>query len=62
VSERERYAIEAFYYEYAALDLETSNQVYELWKHSYPPSPFRRPGRQLHEIGAVGKSIAGNTG
>jgi hypothetical protein len=45
-----------------ALDLETSNQVYELWKHSYPPSPFRRPGRQLHEIGAVGKSIAGNTG
>ena len=36
VSERERYAIEALYYSQATGELEKSNQVYELWKQSYP--------------------------
>jgi serine/threonine protein kinase/tetratricopeptide (TPR) repeat protein len=36
VSERERYAIEASYYSYGTGELEKANQVYELWKESYP--------------------------
>jgi tetratricopeptide (TPR) repeat protein/predicted Ser/Thr protein kinase len=36
VSERERYAIEASYYSYSTGELEKANQVYELWKESYP--------------------------
>jgi tetratricopeptide (TPR) repeat protein len=36
VSERERYAIQAFYYSYATGELEKANQVYELWEQSYP--------------------------
>src|SRR5215469_6223802 len=36
VSERERYAIETNYYNYGTGELEKANQVYELWKESYP--------------------------
>jgi eukaryotic-like serine/threonine-protein kinase len=36
VSERERYAIGAAYYTLATGELEKANQMYELWKQSYP--------------------------
>ena len=36
VSERERYEIDAFYYAYTTGELEKANQVYELWKQSFP--------------------------
>jgi tetratricopeptide (TPR) repeat protein/predicted Ser/Thr protein kinase len=36
VSEREKYRIGAFYYSNTIGELEKSNQVYELWKQSYP--------------------------
>ncbi len=36
VSEREKYRIGAFYYSSVTGELEKSNQVYELWKQSYP--------------------------
>ncbi len=43
VSEREKYAIDAFYYEIFTGDLEKADQVYELWKQSYPRD-FIPPG------------------
>jgi eukaryotic-like serine/threonine-protein kinase len=36
VSEREKYRISAFYYVSVTGETEKSNQVYELWKQSYP--------------------------
>jgi eukaryotic-like serine/threonine-protein kinase len=36
VSERERFAIESFYYTYATGELEKAAQVYELWQQTYP--------------------------
>jgi len=36
VTEREKYAIEAFYYLLVTGELEKSNQVYELWRKGYP--------------------------
>ena len=35
-SEKERYAIEAFYYLLVTGELQKANQVYELWKQNYP--------------------------
>ena len=43
VSEREKYAIEALHYEISTGDLEKADQVYELWKQSYPRD-FIPPG------------------
>jgi serine/threonine protein kinase/Flp pilus assembly protein TadD len=36
VSEREKYRISAFYYQFATGELDKANQVFELWKQSYP--------------------------
>jgi serine/threonine protein kinase/tetratricopeptide (TPR) repeat protein len=36
VSEREKYRIGAFYYSFVTGELEKGNQVYALWKQSYP--------------------------
>ena len=36
VSERERYRISAFYYQYVTGELEKSGEAYELWAKSYP--------------------------
>ncbi len=36
VSERERYGIEAYYYSVVTGNLDKANQVYELWKQTYP--------------------------
>ncbi|MGA3210167.1 MAG: protein kinase [Terriglobales bacterium] len=42
VSERERFSIEARYYQYATGELEAAAQVYELWQQTYPrdASPY----------------------
>jgi tetratricopeptide (TPR) repeat protein len=42
-SEREKYRISAFYYSNVTGELDKSNQVYELWKQSYPRD-FIPPG------------------
>ncbi len=39
VSEREKYAIEAFYYLLVTGELQKDNQVHEFWKQSYPRDP-----------------------
>ena len=36
VSERERFAIEGFYYTVATGELEKAAQTYELWRQTYP--------------------------
>lgn len=36
VTDRERFSIEAFYYEFATGDLEKTAQVYQLWQQTYP--------------------------
>lgn len=36
VSERERYRISTFYYEFASGDIERATQTYELWRQRYP--------------------------
>ncbi|HYN14489.1 MAG TPA: protein kinase [Terriglobales bacterium] len=36
VSEREKYRISAFYYQFGSGDLDRANQTFELWKQSYP--------------------------
>jgi tetratricopeptide (TPR) repeat protein len=40
VSEPERYSIEAFYYTLFTGELHKANEVYELWKQSYPHDPI----------------------
>src|SRR5262249_17417530 len=53
VSDRERYAIEGFYYSLVTGQLERSNQVYELWKQSYPRDflPFLNLGDNYMRLG-----------
>ncbi len=36
VSERERYSISSFYYQFATGEMDKAAQTYELWKQSYP--------------------------
>jgi hypothetical protein len=36
VSEREKFFVETFYYEFGTGDLEKARQVYELWRQTYP--------------------------
>jgi tetratricopeptide (TPR) repeat protein/tRNA A-37 threonylcarbamoyl transferase component Bud32 len=59
VSERERYAIEAMYYSYATGDLEKANQVYELWKQSYPRDdlPVGNLGDNFMRLGQWEKAL-----
>jgi tetratricopeptide (TPR) repeat protein/predicted Ser/Thr protein kinase len=53
VSERERYAIDAFYYSYVTGELEKANQVYEQWTQSYPRDflPFGNMGDDFMRLG-----------
>jgi serine/threonine protein kinase/predicted Zn-dependent protease len=59
VSERERYAIDAFYYSYATGELEKVNQVYELWKQSYPRDwiPYGNLGDNYMRLGQWQKAL-----
>src|ERR1700687_1432327 len=53
MSERERYAIDTYYYSWGTGDLEKANQVYELWKQSYPRDylPFLNLGDNYMRLG-----------
>jgi len=59
VSERERYAVDALYYTYATGELEKANQVYELWKQSYPRDrlPFGNLGDNFMKLGQWEKAL-----
>jgi eukaryotic-like serine/threonine-protein kinase len=59
VSERERYAIDAFYYSLVTGELEKANQVYELWKQSYPRDgqPFGNLGDNFTRLGKWEKAL-----
>jgi len=54
VSERERFYIEAFYYQYVTGKLEKTAQVYELWQQTYP-----RDDVPYAELGAI-STVLGN--
>ena len=60
VSERERYLTDAAYYAYATYELEKANQVYELWKQSYPrdPIPYNNLGDNYMKLGQWQKALA----
>ena len=53
VSERERYSIDAFFDSAVTGELEKANQVYEVWKQSYPRDdiPFRNLGDNCMRLG-----------
>jgi tetratricopeptide (TPR) repeat protein len=59
VSEREKYAIEAFNYSLVTGELEKANQVYELWKQSYPRDslPFLNVGDTYLRLGQWEKAL-----
>ena len=59
VSERERYAIDAYYYTAGTGELEKANQVYELWKQSYPRDflPFLNLGDNYMRLGQWQKAL-----
>jgi hypothetical protein len=59
VSERERYRIDAFYYEGVTGELEKASQVFELWKQSYPrdDSAPRNLGDNYMRLGQWDKAL-----
>jgi tetratricopeptide (TPR) repeat protein len=59
VSERERYEIDAFYYSYSTYELEKANQVYELWRQSYPRDwiPYGNLGDNYMKLGQWQKAL-----
>jgi serine/threonine protein kinase len=60
VSERDRFAIDAIYYEHATGDLEKAAHTYELWGRNYPkdPSPYVNLGNIYGELGCPEKKLA----
>lgn len=62
VSERERFAIEATYYDAAMGELEKEAQVYELWQQTYPrdASPYTNLGVVYSSLGNWGKALEEN--
>jgi serine/threonine protein kinase len=59
VSERERYLTDAAYYAYVTYELEKANQVYELWKQSYPRDwvPYNNLGDNYMKLGRWQKAL-----
>jgi tetratricopeptide (TPR) repeat protein/tRNA A-37 threonylcarbamoyl transferase component Bud32 len=59
VSERERFAIEAFYYFFATGELEKAAQAYELWQQTYSrdPTPYRGLGIIAVTLGNLEKAM-----
>jgi serine/threonine protein kinase/tetratricopeptide (TPR) repeat protein len=59
VSERERYAIETYYYSWGTGEAEKANQVYELWKQNYPRyyRPFHNLGDNFMKLGQWEKAL-----
>ncbi|MGA8283504.1 MAG: protein kinase, partial [Candidatus Sulfotelmatobacter sp.] len=59
VSERERYRISAFYFQYVTGEVEKATEAYELWAKSYPrdPVPHGNLGFIYSALGQYEKSI-----
>ncbi|MGA8501903.1 MAG: protein kinase [Candidatus Sulfotelmatobacter sp.] len=59
VSERERYRISAFYFQYVTGEVEKATEAYELWAKSYPndPVPHGNLGFIYSALGQYDKSI-----
>jgi eukaryotic-like serine/threonine-protein kinase len=59
VSERERFSIEAFYYQTVTGELEKAAQVYELWQQTYPKDylPYQNLGIVSANLGNLEKSL-----
>jgi eukaryotic-like serine/threonine-protein kinase len=59
VSDRERFYIDAHYYEFATGDTEKEIQTYELWKQTYPqdPLPPYNLGYEYYALGQYEKAI-----
>src|SRR5271165_1024482 len=59
VSERERFSIEAFYYQTVTGELEKAAQVYELWQQTYPKDylPYQNLGIVSSNLGNLEKSL-----
>ena len=59
VSERERYRISAFYFQYVTGEVEKATEAYELWAKSYPndPIPHGNLGFIYSALGQYDKSI-----
>lgn len=60
VSERERFAIQAFYYESVTGELEKAAQTYELWQQTYPrnSAPFTNLGFISFNLGNFDKALS----
>ena len=60
VSEREKYRISAFYYQYVTGELEKAGQAYELWAKSYPRDmvPHGNLGVMYSALGQYEKAIS----
>ena len=60
VSERERYRISAFYFQYVTGEVEKATEVYELWEKSYPRDmvPHTNLGVVYNALGQYDKAIA----
>ena len=59
VSERERYRISAFYFQYVTGEVEKATEAYELWAKSYPrdPVPHGNLGYIYSALGQYDKAI-----
>jgi tetratricopeptide (TPR) repeat protein len=60
VSEREKYRISAFYYQYVTGELEKAGQAYELWAKSYPRDmvPHGNLGVMYSTLGQYEKALS----
>jgi eukaryotic-like serine/threonine-protein kinase len=60
VSERERYRISAFYFQYVTGEVEKATEAYELWAKSYPrdPIPAGNLGFIYSALGQYDKALA----
>jgi eukaryotic-like serine/threonine-protein kinase len=60
VSERERFAIDAFYFESVTGELEKAAQTYELWQQAYPrnSSPYTNLGFISLNLGSYEKALS----
>jgi eukaryotic-like serine/threonine-protein kinase len=60
VSERERYRISAFYFQYVTGEVEKATEAYELWAKSYPRDmvPHANLGNIYSSLGHYDKAIA----
>jgi serine/threonine protein kinase/tetratricopeptide (TPR) repeat protein len=60
VSERERFSIEGFYYEYVTGELEKAAQTFELWQQTYPRNypPYVNLGAVSSYLGNYEKALS----